>query len=542
MKFLFSRREATAGDRPEDKNRQEFDDLAEAVRVAYAGAAQQPQATLDATKSLLKRVRTTRNLDKQQREILAAYVHDAAGHAYLELGQSEAGLAALGRALKTYQNLPDKTPQINNLLNQSRAWMLRNRLEPAARLLEQALVVAKESRLPHLEADVLFKLGVLYNLTDRPDRAQEIFGRGLLLTQQINQPVMTATFLAQFGQLYLQKGDLDKARDYYERSRTVFEEAADLDNLMISYGQLDQLARQQGDYGLALDYARKGLELARGQANTREELIFLQDLSRICQAQENFDEAAELARQSLTLAQKIKDRQTEVRSYQLLSTICLSRQDWAEAGQWIALGQKAAQEIGDGAALALFLNDLTDLKLAEGDPTAALAYLREMAALFKNKKDISTLVTVYLRMGDLYLENLHNPAGAAEMAGLTFELTTEQDGQQAMFAFTSTMRLIQLMAQGNYYGEGLQVSGQCLERANLELKGRAKRKGNPDGQGRWLLFVQVLVVLAGTLQDLKSGQTEHQGKVKEILGQMLTRFGDTFALDAWTTEMYERLK
>ncbi len=545
MSFLFPKRSTTGENEREREtaNRREFDGMADAIRTAYSQAQDQPKATLAAIQDLFGKLKATRTLDKRQREILIAYINDAAGYANLEVGRINEGLAVMKKASQTYESLPDKTLLVNNLLNQSRGWLMRNDLTKALACLERGLAITKEGRLSQLEADVLYKLGVLYTLTGRNDKAQEIFGRGLLLTQQTGNQNATATFLSQFGQLNLQKGDLDKAEDYYDRSRAIFEQLNDLDNLLVSYGQLDQLYRRRGDKIKALEYGYKGLELAREQSNHREENVFLQDLAMIYYAQDDYVQAERLAWQSLKLALQLNDSENQMRAYGLLAQISLQQKDYAAAQSCAEKGYEQAKKAGNQREMAVFLNDFAEIKLAQGDIVGGLAEFERLGTLFKEMEDRAMLATLYVRMGDTYLEALKDPVGAARMATMAFELARGQDGEAAMFAFTSMMRLVQLLAVHRYYEEGLRVAGRCLEQANAELRARAKAKRTkPEQQGRWLLFVQVLILLVGTLQDLKTGQPEYQPKVKEILGQLVSRFGDTFTLETWTTEMYERIK
>jgi tetratricopeptide (TPR) repeat protein len=546
LSFLFPKRATTAEDdrAREAANRQEFDALAEAIRVSYGQAPNQPQATLDSVNGLLARVKTAKKLDKRQREILKAYIYDAAGYANLELGKINEGLAAMEKAARTYEALPDKTLMVNNLMNRSRAWLMRNDLKQALVFLERGLEMAKEGRLSQLETDVLYKLGVLFTLTGQNDRAQEIFGRGLLLAQQTGNQDASASFLSQFGQLYLQKGDYEKAEDYFDRSGTMFEQLQDLDNLLVSYGQLDQLYRRRGEYQKALEFAAKGLELARQQANQHEENVFLQDLALIHQARQDFSQAGQMAHQSLDMARALKDHESQMRAYSLLTEIALSQKDFEAAQASAQKGLELAQANANQRELAIFLNDFAEIKLGQGDIPAALAYFERLAALFKAMGDKAMLATLYVRMGDTRLQLQNDPQGAAGMAEQSFELALGQaDSETSMFAFTSTMRLLQLLAVQKYYEEGLKVAGRCLERANAELANKTRdKRSTPSEQGRWLLFVQVLIVLVATLQDLKTGKMDYQAKVKDILAQLAARFGDTFTLETWTAEMYERLK
>ena len=547
MSFLFPKRETTTD--KNSSNRDEFDRLAEDIRLAYRQAQPQPQITLDTARRLVRRIRTARGLDRHQRDILTAYMLDATGAARIELGQIKLGLTALQKAARIYAILPDKTPLVNNLLNQGRAWLLRNDLPQGMTALEKGLEAAKEGRLTKTEAEVLYKLGVLYNLTNQPDKATQAFGRGLLICQQTGLRSLSASFLTQFGQLYLQKDEAERAFDYFDRSREIFEQENDHENLMISYGQLGQLVRRQGDYEAALGYAERGLAMARQQANLHEEVVFLQDLTRIYLAQNNYEQADHAGRQSLTTALSADDREGLLHAYELLAQVALTRQDYPQTQQWIDKGLERAQGGGTTRDQALFLNDQADLKLAQGDYAAAIKSFERLAVIFRDLADLPTLTTLYVRMGDAYLENLNQPQEAVRMAERCFELAVQQEGQSSMFAFTSTMRLIQLLAERRHYEPGLALAGRCLEEANGILgvgpssrKPPKSRPSESDRQARWMLFAQVLIVLVATLQDLKTGQTTYHPKVTQIIAQLVSRFGDSFTLESWTGEMYERLQ
>ncbi|HEX2913649.1 MAG TPA: tetratricopeptide repeat protein [Chloroflexia bacterium] len=543
MKFSFFKRDDSALSEQlrDTANREEFENLAEEVRSVFSRAVSQPLDALESIRTLVKKVRRARTLDRKQRSIINGYIFDATGYAYLELNKPGEALAYLKKAARVYTSLPDRLPLVNNLLSQARAVMLRNNLPEAMALMEKSLDTAREGRLSQLEADVLYRIGVLYSLTGEEDKALEIFGRGLLLAQQTGNTQASANFLSRFGQHYLQQGEMEKAGDYLERSRAIFEESADLDNMMVIYGQLDQYYRQTKELEKALEYANQGLELARGQNNTSEESIFLQDLARIYLEKVDYAPALEHARQSFELAESLGDRDHQLRALELLAQITTQQADYSAAQGWLEKAYSLTKNSKNRRELALILNDYADLRLAQGDARAALGYFEELAAVFKELKDLPTLTTLYVRMGDVYLENLKDPDLAAKMAFQAFELVFSQDSEAGLFAFTSAMRLIQLMAERNYYSQGLAVAGECLEQANATLNRKDRQKRGPAQQSRFLLFVQVLIVLVATLQDLKTGTRTYQGKVKEILGQLTERFGDTFTLDSWTGQMYERL-
>ena len=244
-----------------------------------------------------------------------------------------------------------------------------------------------------------------------------------------------------------------------------------------------------------------------------------------------------MAQESLSVADEQKLEDGRLQAYELLVQIALGDKDFSGAEQWANKGYELSK---DWREKAIFLNDFADIKLAQAKPSEAIAYFERLATIFKERQDVATLATLYVRMGNIFLKNLQDPTSAIRMVQEAFELAFMggKEKRDALFAFTSMMQLIQALAKEKYYADGLLVASQCLEQLNKRL---SKHKNNPEST-LWLLFRQVLIVLVATLQDLKTGKCDYQIKVKEILIQLTSRYGDTFTLESWTSEMYERVK
>jgi tetratricopeptide (TPR) repeat protein len=543
LSFLFGKKNNSEKD--DAANKLEFDELADTVRVIYEQALAEPEAALNRVKNLLARIKIAPTLDKRQRDILSAFAHDTAGFAHLELNRPEEALAEMEKAVRTYQALPDKTPLVNNYLNQSRAWMMRNNIPRTFVTLERGLEFAKKNDLPKAEADVLYKLGVLYSLTDQSEKAQEILRRGLLLVQQLNDRVASASFLAQLGQLNLQQNDFEKAEDYLLSSQAVFEEYGEADNLLQTYSQLGQLYRRKEDYTKALEIAAKGLELARRQQNRREENNFLQDFGMFSYLQDDYEAALRYGLESLQHAEQNTDQDNKLRAYSLLTQIAILRKEFGQADHYAASGYDLAKTSGERREQAIFLNNFAEIKLAQDDTKGGLDYLEQVHTIFKELKDLPALAALYVRIGDIYLDKLNDPVSTAQQAERSFQASRTQPGETGMFAFTAALQLWQNLAERGFYKEALESAGQCLGVANNELQSRSKERKNPQIIAEhhfWLLFVQVLMILVATLQDLTTNKTAFRPKVDEVLGQLKERFGDTFTLDTWANEMYARIK
>jgi len=385
---------------------------------------------------------------------------------------------------------------------------------------------------------------VLYSLTEQVEKAQETFRKGLLLTQQLGDRVTTATFLAQLGQLNLQLDNFGKAEDYLLSSMAVFEEYHDIANQLQTYDQLVQLYRRKEDYSKSLQFAHKGLELARSKADAQEESNFLQDLAMLNYLENNYEASLSYGQESLTLAERAKDDAGKMRACSLLAQVALYREDYNLAQHYAEMGFALTKPEQHRREQAVFLNNFAEIKLAEGNIRVALGYLEQVSLLFKELGDLPTLAALYVRIGDLYLEGLDDPQHTAQLAEKAFNLCRDQSGDAGMFAFTSALHLLQILAERGHYDEGLISAGHCLNAANQELQLRTKdhKASYPAAQQAfWLLFVQVLMILVATLQDLKNNNCAYRSKVDDVLFQIKDRFGDTFTLDAWTEAMYARI-
>lgn len=542
MNFLFKHSVKLA-----EVNRQQFEQLTDQIRQVYArlgqpSRQQEPKVLLAELKRLAKKVQAARKLEKHQREVLRAFIYDTAGLINLEANLWVAALHDLNHARPVYEKLTDKIPLVGNLANIGRAWFMQGEIQKSQSWFEKALAVAKAEGLVKTQAEILYQLGLLYRLNGDNQKALEQFQQGLLVTGNLNDPALRATFLTQVGQFYTDVGDWEKGRDYYERSLLMLEQTADKAKLLVTLGQFNQLYRKQGDLEQAIKYAAAGLELARSSANQREITAFLHDLGMAYLEKKQWLDALACGQEALETALQLSNGSIQLHTLNLLAQSSLGLHDLTEARRWAGQGLELAQGSSQKREQVSFYNLLAEVELADGQPRQAMQNLEKASEIFKEMHDLETLAALYLRMGEMGLSQLQDPALVERVTLQAYELSGNEDTQVAMFAFISAMQLIQALVEKSYYAQALNIGTVCLDRARRDLKTALKRKrGNSRQNSYKLLFIQLLTILLATTQDLVNDKRDYYEKGQELINSLRSRFGDAFAMDDWTRSMYNRI-
>lgn len=543
MSLLFKRQNSGS----DEANQRQYEQLAEEIRAIYGRVEQptrkqNPELILTELKALVKKVKAAKSFDKHQRETLEAFIHDTAGLINFEAEQWPEALLAFERARPIYEKLPDKAPLVNNLANSGRSWFKQGDFVKSRALFEKALATAKVEGLAQSQSDILYQLGLLYQLDGQLQQALEQFQQGLLLAGRLNDPVKTATFLTQVGQLYSEEGDWEKSQDYYERSLTILEQAHDSSNLLVTLGQYDQLCRKRADYDRAITFAQRGLDLALQTKRSSETAIFLHDLGMIYLDKQDWEQAQVYGQQELDLACQMVNITNQLRALNVLAQSRLGLKDLKAARQLATQGLQLAESSSSKREQVIFYSVISDIELAEKRPKEALQILEKMTYLLIELADLATLSALYIRMGELSLTELRDTTWPEKLTLRAYALSANSNNEIAMYGFISVTRLIQIMVEKFYYADALKLVALCLSHAQRDLRTVVKnKKAAAPQKGFRLVFVQALTILMATTQDLVNGKRDYQSKAQELVQVLSSRFGENFMMDEWTRTMYERI-
>lgn len=143
------------------------------------------------------------------------------------------------------------------------------RQEEAERSFQRSLSLARGLQDPYLEGSALGNLGFLRLNNGRYEEAIYYFEQVPPLARKIQAPALEALTEGNLGWCYFRLGDLDKAAQRFEQSQTMLAALGKLLEHQVHLGNLGSVWLIRGDYRKAIGYYERALAAARRLNNQR---------------------------------------------------------------------------------------------------------------------------------------------------------------------------------------------------------------------------------------------------------------------------------
>jgi len=321
--------------------------------------------------------------------------------------------------------------------------LVQKRYAEAEDFFAQALAMARQEGVLHLEANVTGSLGVLRARTGRYDEATEWLKRSLEIAKEIGADVPRVKTLSNLGWCYLELGDDERA----------------LPLLM----QAEALA------------ANLGL--------TGDRLVVLTNMGRSMRRLGTYAEANDVYSHALKLARELNDRQTTARLLSNMAMVALDERRYRAAETYVRDALEIKEELGD-------LSGQQNSLLIRGRILVAGGFLAEAEDLYHRVID-SPHTVPHLRMeayGDLaklYAET-GRPAQAEEDFKKAFQLMEESRNRLRKvghkLSFFSNLKgifdgYIELLVDTGRLEEALRMAAESRARLIRERQHRARDEG-----------------------------------------------------------------
>ena len=230
-------------------------------------------------------------LDSEEPSTILADVYDTVGWALFTRGNFVEAIEALGKALRTAEQLGDRSAQ----------------------------------------ATSLDTMGSVHEVSGHPQDALEEHLRALTIHRELGDGVNVALVRNNLAYTYLSLGDTDSALEAAKASLAFVSangyrhiEVAVLDTVAAVY-----LAK--GDLDTALEYSQRGLALARESGSEQDAADNLMTIGRIALAQGRFDDALSAVQESLGIASRGGRAVEEYTGHELLARVYEARGDAVKA-------------------------------------------------------------------------------------------------------------------------------------------------------------------------------------------------------------------
>lgn len=162
-------------------------------------------------------------------------------------------------------------------------------------------------------------------------------------------------------------GDLGQAVTLAETALELFQVRADSDGRMRAMNLLGAIAFEHGRLDDAERCFGKALELARTLDDTRMAAHASNNLASVAHLQSRPDLALSLYRGALLAYQRLGDRRGMAQTYHNLGLAFREREDWEDADAAALQAVRHAEELGDGALLALAVTGRSEFHIERGE-------------------------------------------------------------------------------------------------------------------------------------------------------------------------------
>jgi two-component system, NarL family, sensor kinase len=266
----------------------------------------------------------------------------------------------------------------------------------------EALTLAEKLNFKQGLAAANNRVGIVYDVTGKYDKALEHYKTALHYSFLINNQKSIASVLNNIGLIYWNLGDYNRALESYFKSLKVFEEiknekgiANTLNNIGLVYWDNKQLDD-------ALRFQEQALEARKKNNDDYGIGASLTNIALIYHDKKEYQKALEYFQLSITQKEKNKDEYGLGIAYKGIAASYESFGNTQEALKWFekALGKK--QEVNDKYGIGSSHLDMSGIYMRAKKYDIALQHLEEAKRIGEEMKSFKLLYKVYEGMANCY--------------------------------------------------------------------------------------------------------------------------------------------
>jgi tetratricopeptide (TPR) repeat protein len=203
------------------------------------------------------------------------------------------------RVIRLSVALRDDDVQIDHLLDKANVFLNYDDFFTTKEVVNQVLLLLKESNSPHRLAKYNNSLGRIYLKAENYLEARECFRKSAIAAKKALDKKMISWSIGNLAILESSLSNVKKAKALFNKAIEMFIKFEDIDSLALSYHQLGILYENLKEYSIALNYYEKSLEIAKelgdklNIANTLHQIGLIAELF-----EENPEKAKSLYEQS----------------------------------------------------------------------------------------------------------------------------------------------------------------------------------------------------------------------------------------------------
>ncbi|MEG4801049.1 tetratricopeptide repeat protein [Microcoleus sp. ARI1-B5] len=267
-----------------------------------------------------------------------------------QTNQLDAALASYRQALTIYREVEDTwgvnlailaLQNLGNMYRDRGQEQYENReFEASLNSYQQALSIYRISGDRAGECNVLYNLGIAYDIFNRYEKAIEYFQQSLDLAREIGDRSFQGRILGSLGISLGRRDsktsdDSQKIIDCHQESLRIALEISDLRGQSLALENIGNFWALQEDYNSAIDYYQQSLAKAQEIGDAYGEMFAVGNIGAVYLYQENYNQAIEYFQQGLKIAKEYKEWQSEAINLERLGLAFFKAKNLREAESYL---------------------------------------------------------------------------------------------------------------------------------------------------------------------------------------------------------------
>ncbi|MFN0086938.1 MAG: CHAT domain-containing protein [Blastocatellia bacterium] len=215
--------------------------------------------------------------------------------------------------LEIIKSTRDRKSEANVLIRIGKIYEYLGNSQTALDVYKEALPVAREFKILRVEAATLSKMGELYFGIGEYQEALKHFNSSLPISQAMIDRAAEAMTLNALGNVYTALDETQKAMDYFQRAYDQAQSTPDKTFIVQTLNNIGKLELKLGQYQPAEEHLLQALQICRERKIRLEEASILSNLGQLYSAHSE-ERAFEWYEEALSISQKIGDLQREMTS------------------------------------------------------------------------------------------------------------------------------------------------------------------------------------------------------------------------------------
>jgi tetratricopeptide (TPR) repeat protein/class 3 adenylate cyclase/tRNA A-37 threonylcarbamoyl transferase component Bud32 len=258
------------------------------------------------------------------------------------------------------------------------AYWRQGNYEAALLQMEQALSLSRSAEYAWFEANNLGGLGLVHMSRGDYAEAGDFFEQALRVYGEIGARRNEGWMINNLGAVFMGRGEYDTATTYLERSLRISREVDDRPAEGWTLRNLGQLAQHLGNYARARTHYEQSLTIFDEIGDSAYKSETLSNLSLLFHRLADDDLARQYSQRALLVAQEIGFRPGQGYALTYLGHALAGLGQWAEAADAYQQALTLRREMGEHHLATETQSGLVRVALDQGDPTRALAHLKEI--------------------------------------------------------------------------------------------------------------------------------------------------------------------